>query len=173
MIMNRKTEKAPAEAKGATLVAENTRVTGDIHFGDQLIVNGEVHGNVVATEGTQATLTVSDRGRIEGQIRVPVVILNGEVIGDVHAEKHLELDAKARIEGNLYYRVVEVVKGARVQGRLIHVDTPEGAGTTARDAAQPVPMVEGTATDDPGATEKGPRRGAVETLEVGGGKKVG
>lgn len=135
-----KKDKQAVENKGATLIAANAELVGDLTFADQLIVNGTVKGNVRTAQGGQGTLTVSDQGAIEGQVRVPTVIINGRVVGDVYADKHLELDAKARIEGNLFYRVIEVVKGARVQGRMIFVESgemPVGAG--AESAGQPHP----------------------------------
>lgn len=145
-MMNRNKDKPAVDSKGATLIAANAEVVGDLTFADQLIVNGTVKGNVRTAQGGQGTLTVSDQGAIEGQIRVPTVIINGRVIGDVYADKHLELDAKARIEGNLFYRVIEVVKGARVQGRMAFVESGEmppgqAAGSVAASDAAAIKAV--------------------------------
>ncbi len=113
-------EQAPVQSKGATLIAANTRVTGDIQFSDQLLINGEVSGNVYAESGSDATLTVSAKGAVNGEIRVPNVLINGRVQGDVYASKHVELASEARVEGNVYYQLIEMVKGARVDGSLVY-----------------------------------------------------
>ena len=107
---------------GITLVAGNCQLIGDVHFTDQLLVNGVVNGNIRAESGTNATLTISEKGEVRGEIRVPNVIVNGSVDGDIHSEKHIELSAKAEVSGNVYYKVIEMVMGSRVDGQFVHVD---------------------------------------------------
>jgi cytoskeletal protein CcmA (bactofilin family) len=106
---------------GITLVANNCEMVGDIHFSDQLLVNGVVKGNIYAQEGAKAMVTVSEKGRVKGEIRVPNVIINGKVFGDIYSEKHVELAAKAEIKGNVYYNLIEMVMGSRVDGNLVNV----------------------------------------------------
>ena len=107
---------------GITLVAGNCQLIGDVHFTDQLLVNGVVNGNIRAESGTNATLTISEKGEVKGEIRVPNVIVNGSVDGDIYSEKHIELSAKAGVSGNVYYKVIEMVMGSRVDGQFVHVD---------------------------------------------------
>ena len=107
---------------GITLVAGNCQLIGDVHFTDQLLVNGVVNGNIRAESGTNATLTISEKGEVRGEIRVPNVIVNGSVDGDIYSEKHIELSAKAEVSGNVYYKVIEMVMGSRVDGQFVHVD---------------------------------------------------
>lgn len=116
--------EAAEPGKGATLIASNTRIEGDVHFSDQLLVNGEVRGNILADGESDAGLTVSAKGVVHGEIRVPNVVINGRVQGDVHAGKHIELAADARVEGNVHYHLIEMVMGARVDGSLVY--TPQG-----------------------------------------------
>lgn len=129
--------------KGATLIANNTRLEGDIHFSDQLLVNGEIKGNVYAEQDSDAGLTVSAKGSVVGEIRVPNVVINGRVKGDIHAGKHVELAAEARVEGNVYYHLIEMVVGARVDGSLVY--TPPGEQPAKRSGGrvptQEVPAV--------------------------------
>jgi len=117
---------------GITLVANNCEMEGDIYFSDQLLVNGVVKGNIYAQEGAKAMVTVSEKGRVKGEIRVPNVIINGKVFGDIHSEKHVELAAKAEIKGNVYYNLIEMVMGSRVDGNLVNVR----AGKEARQDVQ-------------------------------------
>ena len=78
---------------GITLVATNCELVGDVHFSDQLLVNGVVKGNIYAQAGSRATVTVSEKGQVRGEIRVPNVIVNGKVTGDIRSDKHIELAA--------------------------------------------------------------------------------
>ena len=109
-------------SKGATLIAQNTEVSGDVHFADQLYVNGRVEGNINADDGSEATLMISDVGSVKGEIRAPFVVINGRIEGDVYATSRVELAANARIAGNVYYKLIEMQLGAMVEGQLVHVD---------------------------------------------------
>jgi cytoskeletal protein CcmA (bactofilin family) len=104
-----------------SLIGQQSRVLGDIRFGGGLHVDGTVKGSVVADEDERATLTVSDRGTIEGEVRVPHIILNGLVRGDVYANEHVELASSARVEGNVYYALIEMAMGAEVNGKLVRI----------------------------------------------------
>ncbi len=106
---------------GITLVATNCEFVGYVHFSDQLLVNGIVKGNIYAQAGSKAVITISEKGRVKGEIRVPNVIVNGKVYGDIRSDKHLELAAKAEVKGNVYYNLIEMVMGSRVDGNLVHV----------------------------------------------------
>jgi len=108
--------------KGATLIADNTLVKGDIEFDDQLFVNGAVEGNIYADPESNATLVLSDIGSVSGEIRVPYVILNGTVNGDVYSGVRVELADKARIKGNVYYKLIEMQLGAKVDGQLVYAE---------------------------------------------------
>jgi len=83
-----------------SLIGSSTEIRGDIHFKDGLHIDGVVKGNVIA-EGEESMLTMSKDGRIEGEVRVHNLVLNGEVIGDVYASDHIELAPEARVTGNV------------------------------------------------------------------------
>jgi cytoskeletal protein CcmA (bactofilin family) len=106
-----------------TLVGQNTELKGDINFKGGIHVDGVVKGNVIA-ENDGSSLTLSENGRIEGNVRVPNVVLNGTVIGDVHAIEGIELAANARVKGNVYYNLIEMAMGAEVNGSLVHRSEP-------------------------------------------------
>ena len=103
-----------------TIIGPNTELLGDVRFAGELVIEGTVRGNVVADDDTGSLLALSDNGTIEGEIRVPNIILNGMVIGDVHARDQIELASKARVTGNVYYNKIELAMGAEVNGSLVH-----------------------------------------------------
>jgi len=108
-------------AKIDTLIGRNGEMLGDVKFAGGLHVDGIVKGNVVAEEDASSVLTLSESGIIEGEVRVPNVVLNGTVIGDVHARLHIELASNARITGSVFYGLIEMAVGAEVNGKLVHV----------------------------------------------------
>jgi len=115
-------------ARVDTLVGQRTEVAGDVTFSGGLHVDGTVRGNVTATEAPDSMLTVSENGRIEGDVRVAHNVLNGTVVGNVHAAARIELAAKARVNGDVYYNLIEMAMGAEVNGSLVHrsEQTPSG-----------------------------------------------
>ena len=104
-----------------TLIGRRSEMLGDVKFAGGLHVDGTVKGNVVSEEDSSSVLTLSESGTIEGEVRVPNIVLNGTVIGDVHAKQHIELASNARITGNVYYSLIEMAMGAEVNGNLVHV----------------------------------------------------
>lgn len=104
----------------STLIGPRTEVHGDVRFSARLHVEGTVKGNVIADENTQSVLTLTSEGMIEGDVRVPNVMLDGVVVGDVHASDYIECMANAPITGNIYYGLIEMAMGAELNGNLIH-----------------------------------------------------
>jgi cytoskeletal protein CcmA (bactofilin family) len=101
-----------------TLISPSAEVHGDVVFSGGLHIQGKVIGNIrVQDDGGR--LVIGESGEVEGEINVPRVIINGRVKGDVHAGEHLELAEKAVVEGNVYYTMIEMVMGARVNGKLV------------------------------------------------------
>ncbi len=113
--------------KGVTLIASHTEIIGDIKFADQLFVSGRVTGNVLA-DHENATVVISEEGFVCGEVRVPNVVINGLIEGDVYARSKVELAANARVQGNLYYKLIEMQLGATVDGQLVHEEEPGATG---------------------------------------------
>ena len=107
--------------KGVTLIAKNARLEGEIAFDNELYVYGQVHGNIRAG-GDKATLVIGEQGRVKGDVRAPVVVINGEFEGTVVASSKVVLAEKARVSGNLSYKRIEMRIGARMDGQLAQQD---------------------------------------------------
>ena len=104
-----------------SLIGAETRIDGDLNFVGGLRVDGEVNGNVIAAPGKSSTLVLSEHGRINGEINVTHVVVNGVVDGPVHATEYLELQGKAKVTGDIHYKTLEIQLGAIVEGRLMHL----------------------------------------------------
>jgi len=115
-----KTKKPKQSAKIDSLIGQNTEIRGDVIFNGGLHVDGLIKGNVISEEGTGSVLTLSERGIVEGEVKVANIVLNGTIIGDVHALQHIELASDARVNGNVYYSLIEMAMGAEVNGNLVH-----------------------------------------------------
>jgi cytoskeletal protein CcmA (bactofilin family) len=120
MMLGKGKKAKTANAKVDTIIGQQTRINGDVHFSGGLHVDGQVRGNVIAEGGSGAVLTVSEHGNIEGNVQVPNVILNGTVTGNVVSDERIELAAKARVNGDVHYQLIEMAMGAEVNGSLVH-----------------------------------------------------
>ena len=107
-------------AKVETLIGENTEFVGNVHFKGGLHLDGVIKGNVVADDDSMSVAIISERGCIEGEVRVPRLLLNGKVVGDVYASERVELHKHARVTGNVYYNMLEMAMGAEINGNLVH-----------------------------------------------------
>jgi len=102
------------------LIGAGAIIEGNIIFSGGLRVDGRVRGDVIAADGKPGTLVLSEQAQIEGEIRVSHVVINGTVVGPVHAAEYVELQAKANVTGDVHYKTLEIQLGAVVQGRLVY-----------------------------------------------------
>ena len=101
-----------------SLMAAGTRVKGDVEFADGLRLDGHVDGSVIGLPGRASLLVVGETAHVMGDLRADHVIVNGHVQGTVHATELLELQPKARIDGDVHYAALEMHQGAVIQGVL-------------------------------------------------------
>ncbi len=114
--------------QSTTLISKDSEIDGNIKFSGDLEVQGLVRGNISAAPDSKATVRVVEGGRVEGEIHAPVVIINGRIVGDVHCSEHVELAAKAEVEGNVHYNLIEMVKGSQVNGNLMYAGNQKKTG---------------------------------------------
>lgn len=109
-----------------SLIGAGTVVHGNVEFRGGLRIDGQVEGDLTTVGGESGTLVVSEEARVDGQVTVSHVVINGMVNGPVRADDYLELQSKARVVGDLQYRTLEMHLGAVVKGRLTHAE-PQAA----------------------------------------------
>jgi len=108
-----------------TLIGKASRVHGGMEFAGGLHLDGAIEGNLRADPVEGSSLSVSETGSIDGNVEVGNLMLNGAVRGDIVARGRVVLGATARIQGNVYYGVIEMTLGAQIMGKLTRLS--EGA----------------------------------------------
>jgi len=103
-----------------SLIAQGTRIEGNVKFTEGLRVDGEVYGDIQTggVEDAGSLLVISEASVVQGAVQADHVIINGTVRGPVHARELLELQPKARIEGDVSYVALEMHQGATISGQL-------------------------------------------------------
>jgi cytoskeletal protein CcmA (bactofilin family) len=109
-----------------TLIGKSARVHGDVEYQGGLHLDGHITGDVRSDDSPAASLTVSQSGSVEGAVQVPNVLLDGTIKGDIRARERVVLGATARVEGDVYYGIIEMTVGAQIMGKLVCV-APQAA----------------------------------------------
>ncbi len=126
-MFRRKRSKSIDVTKLSSLVADNMAITGDVTFSSGLRVDGRINGNVIGEAGTRGLLVLSGKGSISGSVRTWDAVINGTIAGDLEVEHFLELQANARVTGNITYRQMQLECGATVEGKLVCAGEPATA----------------------------------------------
>jgi cytoskeletal protein CcmA (bactofilin family) len=116
----------PPQKRIDSLIGAGTVVQGNVMFAGGLRIDGAVDGKVATANNAPGTLVISEHARVDGEVKVSHVVINGSVSGPVIANDYLELQAKARVNGDVVYRALEMHVGAIVHGKLTHAE-PETA----------------------------------------------
>ena len=102
-----------------TLLGKAANLNGDLEFSGGLHLDGRVNGKVRSNAEDGGALSVSESGVIEGRVEVTNIVMNGTVNGDMYARERLVLGGKARVNGNVFYGVIEMAPGAVITGKLV------------------------------------------------------
>ena len=109
----------PFSVGATTLIAEGTDVEGDVNFKGNLEIQGSVTGNILSDD-ENARVRILQGGSVTGEVWVANVVVNGLIKGDIYASKQAKLAAKAVVEGNIHYNLIEIERGAEVVGSFVH-----------------------------------------------------
>ncbi len=101
-----------------SLIAQGSHIVGSYTFIDGLRIDGALVGDIQANEDQPSILVISELATVTGAIHADHIIISGHVKGPVHANLMLELQPKARIEGDVYYRALEMHQGATICGQM-------------------------------------------------------
>lgn len=112
-----------------SLIAHGSHIAGNFRFSDGLRIDGALTGDIHASEDQPSILVISESATVTGAIHADHIIINGHVRGPVHAHLMLELQPKARIEGDVFYRALEMHQGATIAGQLQPVVAGEAKPT--------------------------------------------
>ena len=108
------TRKAPARDSGGVSVSrlgKGVKVRGILEIEGELVVSGQVFGRIAALK-----VTITPDGFVEGDIVAREVVIGGKLEGRVYAPTVL-VEVTAQVTGKLFHHTIEVVRGARVDGR--------------------------------------------------------
>jgi cytoskeletal protein CcmA (bactofilin family) len=99
-----------------TAVASGAVIVGTVTFSGVLEIEGRIEGDVIAADDDRAVVRILQSGQVKGNVRAPLIVVNGTVTGNIHSTDHIELAANAVVTGDVHYNLIEMVKGAQING---------------------------------------------------------
>src|ERR1700719_3803947 len=90
-------DRAPAPARRGGLLSRGVSIVGSVKFHDQLLIDGEVKGDINST----GMLTIGEHASIKGEIRSKSVTVQGTVEGNIFATERCELQAGCTLRGDI------------------------------------------------------------------------
>jgi len=120
--MFRRKSRTPIDiTRLSSLIAAGVEIVGDVSITDGLRIDGQLEGNVLCKDTARGLLVLSEKGSIVGGAKVYDAVINGTIRGDLEVDHFLELQANARVTGNIRYRQLHMECGATVDGKLEHL----------------------------------------------------
>jgi cytoskeletal protein CcmA (bactofilin family) len=105
---------ASAQRRRVTQIAPGTRIEGRITGATELLVEGEVAGEI----RVEAAVMIGTDGVVQGPVTAHVVRVGGRVVGDVLATERVEVMPSGSLEGDIAAPRVVISEGAFFKGRI-------------------------------------------------------
>lgn len=118
-----------SQKRRLTHVAAGTRIRGEVTGPTELLVEGEIEGEI----RLDAAVTIGAEGAVQGPVSAPIVRIGGKVTGNVTAADRVEVAASGSVEGDISAPRIIIAEGAFFKGRV------EMKGDEAREV-QPAPV---------------------------------
>lgn len=103
-----------AQKRRLTHVAAGTRIRGEVTGPTELLIEGEVEGEI----RLDATVTIGAEGAVQGPISAPIVRVGGKVAGNITAADRVEVAAAGSVEGDISAPRIVIAEGAFFKGRV-------------------------------------------------------
>lgn len=116
-----------------SLIAPRTAFQGGIRGAEGIRIGGSVKGDVQS----DGLIRVLETGRIEGDLRGPYIIIEGELIGDIRGATQVELRTPARVHGNIETERLAIAEGSLFEGRIL-MSSLEGDPVRFEEKREPV-----------------------------------
>ena len=103
-----------SQKRRLTHVAAGTRIRGEVTGPTELLIEGEIEGEI----RLEATVTIGAEGTVQGPITAPMVRVGGRVMGSVSASDRVEVAPSGSVEGDISAPRIVIAEGAFFRGRV-------------------------------------------------------
>ena len=103
-------------------IGKSVVIKGELSGSEDLTIEGQVEGQI---ELKQHVLTVGRHGRIRARVFAKVVVVMGEVVGNIQASDKVAIRDTGAVEGDIIAPRVAIAEGARFRGKIDMQRDPE------------------------------------------------
>ena len=107
-----KAAPAAASRPGICIIAAKTVIKGEITGDEDVVVEGNVEGQIRITRD----LRVGANGSVKATVEAQAIIVSGELIGDCTATSRVEIQSTGRLTGNIRAPKIVIAEGAMFRG---------------------------------------------------------
>ena len=111
-----------------TLLGRGSEFEGKLTFEGTVRIDGKLSGEIFSND----VLVVGEGAQVSAEIDVGVIIVEGNVTGNIRAKRAVELHAPARVRGNIETPTLFIDKGVTFEGhcKMEHLDRAKDRPTT-------------------------------------------
>jgi cytoskeletal protein CcmA (bactofilin family) len=106
----------------STIIAKDSVFTGDMEVKGTLRVDGRIKGRILCDE----TVSIGATGEVEAEIDAKIVIVAGTVVGNIRTSEKIEMQAKAKVMGDVSTKNIVIEQGAIFHGSCQMKGVKEG-----------------------------------------------
>ena len=128
------TEPVSARGTGPAALGKNVTIKGQIFAREDLMIDGEVEGNV---ECQEHRLTIGPNARVQAGLKAREIIIHGSIQGNVDATDKIDIRKEAKLVGDIKTSRIVIEDGAYFKGSI---DISKAAATRPAAAANPQPV---------------------------------
>jgi len=110
----RRLASAPKPAGGESVLGPELTIEGKIQGGGDVRIAGRFKGDV----SVDGNFRIDAGARLEGQVKASVVVVGGELQGNIDAAKHVDVLSSGVIVGDVKAASITVAAGSRMRGHV-------------------------------------------------------
>jgi cytoskeletal protein CcmA (bactofilin family) len=115
-------EARPVRSKNVSVIGPTLVFKGELSADEDLIIEGRIEGTIAHH---RKNLTVGKQGRVKADIHASSVIIEGQLVGDIHSEGVVSLANGADVKGNIFCARIVMEDGARFAGKIDMGEPPK------------------------------------------------
>ena len=105
----------PVRSKNVSVIGPTLVIKGELSADEDLVIEGQIEGTIAHHK---KNLTIGKEGRVKADIHASSVLVEGQLVGDIHSEGVVSLSASASVKGNIHCGRIVMQDGARFSGRI-------------------------------------------------------
>lgn len=139
-----------ADEQQVTIIGPDTQIKGEMSFERSCRILGKFEGTITA----KGQLHVAEGASCKAQVEAANIVVDGDIEGNVTANEKIQLNAKAKVNGDVVAAKLAVAEGASFSGHVsVGPNAIKGGGGASAGTGQPAARPQGEPAKA-GATNK-------------------